>query len=545
MIHITSIVGSENKLKERPMKPINKVLLSSLLAATLLGGSSVSAAGLSADALLTNKGQIMADVTTLAGTGDFKDVNGAALSAAFRSPSGVLTLSDGTVLVADSRDHLIRKISAEQVTTYAGPDLVINLNAQGFPIGGLLNGKASESFFNEPAGLAVDAQGNVYAADASNHAVRKISASGQVTTLAGNGVLGNIDGAGAEARFNHPTDVAVAEDGTVYVADTLNHVIRKITAAGMVTTLNAASDRGIEVRPGEAAIAGDFKDGNLKDAKFNEPSGLALDAKGNLYVSDTGNQRIRYIDFNDGVVSTVAGTGVAEKGALYAAGDFADGDALKASFDFPKGITLTSEGGLLIADSLNHSIRYLLNGNVSTIAGTTVTGEANGIETKATLYNPSDVAVAKDGSIIVADAYNNKIRKITPYALPTALPKDDNIKVVYADQVISFEAQPEFANERTMVPVRAISEALGYTVKYTELDGLKTVQLINGNITIELYIDKTGIKRVEKGKADIALTTDVSPYVKSNLTYVPVRFFAEQVGLDVQWDQAAKTAIIR
>jgi sugar lactone lactonase YvrE len=527
------------------MKPINKVLLSSLLAATLLGGTSVSATELSADALLTSNGQIMADVSTFAGTGDFKDVNGAAISAAFRSPSGVLTLSDGTVIVADSRNHLIRKISAGQVTTFAGPELAINLNAQGFPIGGLLNGKASESFFNEPAGLAVDDQGNVYAADASNHAVRKISVSGQVTTLAGNGVLGNIDGAGGDARFNHPTDVAVAEDGTVYVADTLNHVIRKITAAGIVTTLNAASDRGIEVRPGEAAIAGDFRDGTLKDAKFNEPSGLALDAKGNLYVSDTGNQRIRYIDFNAGVVSTVAGTGLTEKGALYAAGNFADGDALKASFDFPKGITVTSEGGLLIADSLNHSIRYLLNGKVSTIAGTTVTGEANGIETKATLYNPTDVAVAKDGSIIVADAYNNKIRKITPYMLPAALPKDDNIKVVYADQVIKFEAQPEFANERTMVPVRAISEALGYTVKYTELDGLKTVQLINGNITIELYIGKSGIKRVEKGKADIALATDVSPYVKSNLTYVPVRFFAEQVGLDVQWDQTAKTAIIR
>jgi hypothetical protein len=194
---------------------------------------------------------------------------------------------------------------------------------------------------------------------------------------------------------------------------------------------------------------------------------------------------------------------------------------------------------------VNHSVRYLLNGKVSTLAGATVTGEANGIEAKATLYNPADVAVTKDGNIIVADAYNNKIRQITPYKLPAALPKDSNIKVVYATQIISFEAQPEFANERTMVPVRAISEALGYTVKYSDLDGLKTVQLIKGDITIELYIGKTGIKRVEKGKADIAMTTDVSPYIKSDLTYVPVRFFAEQVGLDVQWNQANKTAILR
>jgi hypothetical protein len=96
-----------------------------------------------------------------------------------------------------------------------------------------------------------------------------------------------------------------------------------------------------------------------------------------------------------------------------------------------------------------------------------------------------------------------------------------------------------------MVPVRAISEALGYEVKYAEVDGTKTIQLIKGNVTIELYIDKTGIKRIEKNKADAAQSTDAAPYIKQNMTYVPVRFFAEQIGLDVQWDQAHKTAILR
>jgi sugar lactone lactonase YvrE len=527
------------------MKPSKKVLISSIMAATLIGGSSASAAGLSADSILTSNGQVMADVSTFAGIGDFKHSNGAALIAGFRSPSGVLALSEGTVLVADSRDHLIRKISAGQVTTFVGPELVINLNEQGFPIGGLLDGKASESFFNEPVGLAEDVSGNIYVADSGNNTIRKISRSGQVTTLAGNGVFGNADGKGGDARFNHPSDVAVAADGTVYVADTLNHLIRKITADGTVSTLNAASNRGIQVRAGVAAIAGDYKDGNLKEAKFNEPSGLTIDAKGNLFVSDTGNQRIRYIDLSSGVVTTVAGTGVTATDALYATGDYADGEALTSSFDFPKGIAVTSEGGLLIADSLNHSIRYLLDGKVSTLSGTTFTGESNGVESKASLYSPADVAIAQDGSILVADSYNNKIRKITPYRLPATLPNDDTIKVVYDNQLISFEDQPEITNGRTMVPIRAISEALGYEVKYTEENGLKTVQLIRGNVTIELYIDKTGIKRVEKNKADIVQTTDAAPYVKQNLTYVPVRFFAEQVGLDVQWDQTHRTAIIR
>jgi glucose/arabinose dehydrogenase len=534
------------------MKLIRKVLISSIMTAVLMGSSSAWAAGLSADALLTSNGQIMADVSTLAGIGDFKDNNGTALSAAFRSPSSVLTLTDGSVLVADSRDHLIRKISSSQVTTFAGPEVVITFDKQGFPTGGLLDGKSSESFFNEPMGLAADARGNVYVADAGNNSIRKISANGQVTTLAGNGVLGDTDGKGSDARFNHPSDIAVAADGTLYIADTLNHAIRKIAVDGTVTTLNAASERSIQVRPGEASFAGDYKDGRLKDAKFNEPSGLAIDEKGNLFVSDTGNQRIRYIDLGSGIVTTVAGSGLAADGkslyeanALYAAGDYADGQAAKALFDFPKGIAVTSEGGLLIADSLNHSIRYLYGGKVSTISGTTLTGEANGVESKATLYNPTDVAVATDGSIIVADAFNNKIRKITPYQLPNSLASDDSIKVVYGSKEIRFEAQPDIANGHTMVPVRAISEALGYEVKYSDLNGTKTVQLVKGNVTIELYIDKTGIKRMEKNKADIVQSTDAEPYMKQNLSYVPVRFFAEQIGLDVQWDQAHRTAIIR
>jgi sugar lactone lactonase YvrE len=527
------------------MKTIKKVFIASIMAAACISDCSASAAGLSGDSLLTSNGQLMADVSTFAGIGDFKYSNGAALSAGFRSPSGVLALADGTVLVGDSRDHLIRKISAGQVTTFAGPELVINLNGQGFPTGGLLDGRATESFFDEPIGLAEDGRGNVYVADSGNHSIRKISSSGQVTTLAGNGIFGNADGKGSDARFNHPSDVAVAADGTVYVADTLNHQIRKVTADGTVSTLNEASDRGIQVTPGVAVIAGDYKDGKLKEAKFNEPSALAIDAKGNLFVSDTGNQRIRYIDLNSGVVTTVAGTGATATDALYAIGNYADGEALNASFDFPKGIAVTSEGGLLIADSLNHSIRYLLDGKVSTLAGTTFTGEANGVESNASLYNPADVAIAPDGTILVADAYNNKIRKITPYRLPDSLPSDDRIKVVYGGQVISFKAQPEISDGRTMVPIRAISEALGYEVKYTEQNALKTVQLTKGDVTIELYIDKTGIKRAEKNKAATFQTTDAAPYVKQNLTYVPIRFFAEQAGLDVQWDQTHRTAIIR
>ncbi|WNR43173.1 NHL domain-containing protein [Paenibacillus roseipurpureus] len=528
------------------MKPLKHIFVSSLLIATFLGGSSAFAAGLDADALKNSNGQILSDVSTLAGIGEFDDIDGGVLQAGFRAPGSVLQLADGSILVADSRNHVIRKIAAGQVTTFAGPAIAVLKNAQGFPTGGLVNGKASEAFFNEPTGLAVDRNGNVYVADAGNNAIRKIDGNGMVTTLAGNGVPGNKDGKGADASFNHPSDIAVANDGTLYVADSLNHTIRKIATDGTVTTLTAPVKRVIQIRPGEASFAGEFKDGRLAEALFNEPSGLAIDAKGNLYVSDTGNHVIRYIDLGTGLVSTVAGsTPSYEKNDLYAAGDFADGDALKAKFDFPKGITVTSEGGLLVADSLNHSVRYLLNGQVSTLAGTLQTGEADGVDQAAQFYNPTDVLITAQGNIVVADMSNNKVRKIAPYQLPSSIAADSQVKVVSGNKQIEFDAQPEIENGRTMVPVRAISETFGYKVSYAERDGKKIVELSKGADSVELVIGETGIVRKQAGKPDVSVKTDVAPYVKQDRTYVPVRFFAEQIGLDVQWDAPHHTAILR
>ncbi|WP_244163296.1 stalk domain-containing protein [Paenibacillus pectinilyticus] len=534
------------------MKPLKQIVFSSIIVASLLGSSSAWAAGLDADALKTGNGQILSDVSTLAGIGEFEDTDGASLEAAFRAPGSVLQMTDGSLLIADTRNHVIRKVNGGQVITFAGPEVAILKNSQGFPTGGLLDGKASEAFFNEPSGLAQDAKGNVYVADAGNNAIRKIDASGMVSTVAGNGVPGNKDGKGAAASFNHPSDIAVTADGTIYVADSLNHAIRKITTDGQVTTLTASASRVIQIRPGEASFAGDFNDGALAKAAFNEPSGLALDSKGNLFVSDTGNQRIRYIDFGTGLVTTVAGStptvttsSIYGKNELYAEGDFADGEALKSKFDFPKGLAVTSEGGLIIADSLNHSVRYLLNGKVTTLAGTLQTGETDGVEQAAQFYNPTDVLVTTQGNLIVADASNNKIRKITPYQLPSSISNDGKVKVVSGTKLISFDAQPEIQDGRTMVPVRAISETFGYKVTYVERAGKSVVQLSKDDLTVELTIGETGIVKKQTGAADRKIETDVAPYVKQDRTYVPVRFFAEQIGLDVQWDAAHQTAILR
>lgn len=189
------------------------------------------------------------------------------------------------------------------------------------------------------------------------------------------------------------------EDGTLYVADTLNHVIRKISVSGEVTTLNAPSDRVVEIIPGEVEWAGDFRDGPLENAKFNEPAGLTLDAKGNLYVSDSGNHVIRYIDFSTNTVSTIAGHFQAYSSkAMYAEGNLVDGSAEEAAFQFPIGLAISEEHGVLIADSVNKSIRAIKDGQVQTI----VSG----------FKNPVGITIGTDGKIYVVDSYDNRIYQI-------------------------------------------------------------------------------------------------------------------------------------
>lgn len=352
-------------------------------------------------------------VSVKAGNGQFGEDNGPAHSASFRSPMGIALHPDGSVYIADTKSHLIRKLFQESLSTYAG--FTFSQDASGYPIGTLYDGSANLSVFQDPQGLALDASGNLYVADTGNHAVRKVTVQG-VTTIAGDGVMGSRDGkTGSEARLHSPADVAVAPDGTVYVADTLNHVIRKIAADGKVTTLNSPSTRVVELSHGNVEPAGDFKDGPLAAAKFNEPSGICIDAKGNLYVSDTGNQRIRYIDLQLQTVSTVAGitTTKYEPNSLYMTGGYTDGAAAAAQFQYPRGLALTAEGGLVIADSQNRAIRYLHDGKVTTLSPAQSAASTTATPTSP-FQLPVDVAVDATGAIWVVDSFGNTVLQLPP-----------------------------------------------------------------------------------------------------------------------------------
>lgn len=516
---------------------IGRVGIVGLAAALLLGAAATASA-----AVWSSEGRPLVQTYTVAGTGEFDEWDGAASEAQFRHPASVLVRGDGSILVADSGNHRIRIIRDGTVSVHAGIPVSVVFDEAGLPAGALADGPAAESLFWNPMGLAADRQGNVYVADAGNHAVRKISPSGIVTTLAGNGVLGHADGTGSGASFHRPSDVAVDARGNVYVADTLNHAIRKITPQGVVTTLNALPERVAEVADGVFVPAGGFADGPLSRALFNEPSGLALDSQGNLYVSDTGNQRIRYINFAEGTVTTVAGGGEYEEYALYVKGSYADGPVAEARFNSPKGIAVDRDGGVYIADSLNHSIRYLRNGHVTTVVGNSTGeyGSRNGFDGQALLDYPADVAMDASGNLFVADLYNNKIRKIEFYALPDSWTADGTIRVLLNNRLIAFDKPPVIRSGRTMVPLGAMAEATGYTASFS---GEKAV-LSGDGVVITLTVGKPEVSQLKDGQSEVT-KIDAAPYIHDGVVYVPVRHLAELAGLDVDWHAETATVILR
>jgi len=319
-------------------------------------------------------------VTTLAGGNGSNGGDGFGGAAGFHGPRGVAVDGFGNVYVADADNHAIRKITAAgEVTTLAGSgDL-------GVPAGDADDPTGRAARFNSPFSVAVDGAGNVYVADTENHRIRKITAAGQVTTLAGppagsgGTISGFADGFGGAARFNSPHGVAVDGAGNVYVADTMNHSIRKITAAGQVTTLAGNG------------IAG-FADATGGAARFNAPHGAAVDGVGNVYVSDPGNQRIRKITTATGQVTTLAGP----------AGDFA---ALSQ-------VAVDGFGNVYFP-SANVILRITATGEVTTLAGSEQEGAfADGTGAAARFDGPQGVAVDGAGNVYVGDTVNGRIRKI-------------------------------------------------------------------------------------------------------------------------------------
>ncbi|MEK3824677.1 stalk domain-containing protein [Paenibacillus sp. FSL K6-1558] len=531
------------------MTLLHKTFLS-LSAIIIIFSSSIGSAA-NAAPLYNDKGNMIATVSRIAGNGMYGEQEGPALNSSFRQPTGLAIGEKNQLFVSDTGNHRIFKLSNGNTNTYAGPSSSLLVDTGGQPIGTLLNGNKLNAMFQSPAALAYSTDKSLYVADTANNAIRKISFTGEVTTVAGNGRIGATDGKGKEALFNHPQGIAVTKEGLIYVSDTLNHTIRKIMPDGTTTTLTAASKRVVEIHPGFVSPAGDYKNGSIQQALFNEPTGLALDEKGNLYVSDSGNQLIRYIDFSTNNVTTVAGqlhvkdNSIYDKHELYASGGYTDGSSQMAAFHTPRGIVLDKTGGLLVADSLNNVIRYIKNGNVTTVSGsqTGESGDQDGPERVALFNSPQDVAITSEGIIYVADTGNNIIKKISPYTLPTNMNKTSGINIVLEDKQIKFDTSPEIKSGRIMVPLRQIAEALRFNTTISS-DG-KSIHLEKGNRSIQLFLNSKKVLTSETSNTLQNKELDAAPYMKNSRTYVSLRFVAEELGIDVQWVPTAGAAILR
>lgn len=327
-------------------------------------------------------------VSTLAGSGAQGFINGTGYNTSFYQPVKLAIDAAENIYVADQRNNSIRKVTPSGVVT----------TVAGNGASGYADGIGTAAQFNNPYGMVVDATGNIYVADAGNNCIRKISPTGMVTTFAGTTDSGFMDGTGTNARFNYPFDLCIDGSGNIIVADLLNNRLRKITPTGVVTTFAGNG-------------SADFLDGPISQATIASPTSLAYDASsGNIYVSQ--NNFIRKIT-SQGTVSLMAG----RTDPLFGNG-YVDGPGLGAKLNQIVSVTVDKKGNLYATDSENHLIRKITpDGYVSTYAGTfydaTDAKFKDGPANQAYFARPYGIVANKEGDIFVAERDGNRIRKIT------------------------------------------------------------------------------------------------------------------------------------
>jgi Gluconolactonase len=335
-------------------------------------------------------------ITTIAGNGarGYSGDNGPAVNAGLYSPENLAIDGFDNIYIADTGNNRIRKIDgSDNISTVTG-------NGTGDYDGD--GGAAIEAEINSPHDVTVYS-GNIYIADYQNACIRMVnSSSGKISTIAGIGSQAGFDNDGnsaVTAKLNYPSGVAVDGSGNIYIADTVNHRIRKINVSGDISTVAGN---------GTAGYSGD--DGPAVNAELNYPVDIAVDNAGNLYIADNKNNRIRKVDISSQNISTIAGTGKSDF-----AGD--GGVATDAALNSPRGIAVDSAGNIYIADTNNHRIRKVdsVSGYISTIAGNGNLGFRgdNGHATGARLSYPAGVAVDASGNLYIADTGNHRIRKVT------------------------------------------------------------------------------------------------------------------------------------
>jgi RHS repeat-associated protein len=395
-------------------------------------------------------------ITTVAGNGihGYSGDGGPATQAKLWSPSGVAVGADGSLYIADWANHRIRRVASDGIITTVAGNGICSYSGD--------VGPATQASLCYPSGVAVSADGSVYIADSGNHRIRRVAQDGIITTVAGNGTQGysGDGGPATQAGLYGSYGVDVGADGSLYIAESSNHRIRRVAPDGIITTV---AGNGTEEFSGDG--------GPATQASLYFPYALTVGADGSLFIADRGNHRIRRVS-PDGIITTVVGNGTY--------GRVDGGPATQTGLIYPSGLAVGADGSLYIAESINPVIRRVgSDGIITTVAGTGATGNpADGVPaTKARLQILDGVAIGPDGSVYAADNYDHRIRRISP-TLPgfgladIAIPSEDGA------EIYRFDRTGKHLSTRN-----ALTGATLLTFGYDSQGRLVKVTDANGNIT--------------------------------------------------------------
>jgi sugar lactone lactonase YvrE len=332
-------------------------------------------------------------ITTVAGTGilGFSGDGGAAIAAELHFPTGVAADLSGNIYIVDTDNQRVRKVTSSGIISTNAGNGGIGYTGDG--------GAATSAWLNYPGAIAVDAAGNIYIGDGSNNCVRKVNSSGIISTIAGTGTAGysGDGGPAVSAQLNYISSIAVDAAGNIFLADGFNQRIRKINTSGIITTIAGNGTSGFSGDGGAATAAA-----------LSHPEGISVDAAGNIFITDTDNNRIRKVN-TSGIITTIAGNGVA--------GYTGDGiPAITAELNYPYAAKPDASGNIYIADYYNFRVRMVnTSGKICTVAGDGIQGFSGdgGIATSAEIDRVYDLAVGGSGAIYLADGNNNRIRYVS------------------------------------------------------------------------------------------------------------------------------------
>ncbi|XID94937.1 S-layer homology domain-containing protein [Paenibacillaceae bacterium WGS1546] len=435
-------------------------------------------------------------ISTVAGTGSYgySGDGGNATSAQLNHPFGVAIDSSGNLYIADYQNNRIRKVDASgTISTVAGTGI------PGYSGDG---GQATSATLSNPMGVAVDDSGNLYISDTANGRIRKVDASGTISTVAGTGEYGysGDGGPATSAQLSSPNGVATDSDGNLYIADHSNHRIRKVDGSGTISTIAGTGTRGYSGDGGAAA-----------SAELNGPNSIAVDSSGNLYIADFYNNRIRKVDAL-GTISTVAGIG----GSGYSG----DGElATSAQLNSPAGVAVDRYGNLYIADTGNYRIRKVdESGIIRTIAGTGSFGDSGdgGAATSAQLANPYGLAAASNEDLYIADVHSQRIRKLSIQAQTVSSFASTSTPMTGDDNIITLTVKNSLGNTDTSfngvhdVTISGYSQAPDHSygsfngTALSESPNTISVTFASGVATANLKLNKAGAQTINISVADVA-----------------------------------------